>query len=435
MEGTEENSWRRGALIIAGIVVLVAIALFARGPPEPTAPPALSEAERSSGYQEMVRTADIVDTGQDLCYDTSKEIPCPRPGEAFYGQDAQYEGDSFSYVDNGDGTVTDLNTGLMWQKDPGDKVTFDEAVRGVDTLRLGGHDDWRVPTIKELYTLIDFRGGSGRTEAESIPYLDTTVFELRFGDTSAGERLIDAQFLSSTEYVSTTMNNDPTVFGVNFVDGRIKGYPKMDPRSRTGKLMFVRYVRGTPYGENAFTDNGDGTVTDNSTGLMWLQQDSGGHKAGKDGNGGLNWEQALAWCEGLSHAGHDDWRLPNAKELQGIVDYSRSPDTTSSPAIDPVFATTSITDEGGNANYPYFWTGTTHLEGGRAEAAVYVAFGEALGFMRMPPFSPTATLMAVHGAGAQRSDPKTGDPGDYPTGRGPQGDAIRIYNFVRCVRG
>ena len=39
----------------------------------------------------------------------------------------------------------------------------------------------------------------------------------------------------------------------------------------------------------------------------------------------------------------------------------------------------------------------------------------------------------VHGAGAQRSDPKAGDPNDYPTGHGPQGDAIRIYNYVRPV--
>ena len=40
----------------------------------------------------------------------------------------------------------------------------------------------------------------------------------------------------------------------------------------------------------------------------------------------------------------------------------------------------------------------------------------------------------VHGAGAQRSDPKSGDPANFPTGRGPQGDAIRINNYVRLVR-
>ena len=44
-------------------------------------------------------------------------------------------------------------------------------------------------------------------------------------------------------------------------------------------------------------------------------------------------------------------------------------------------------------------------------------------------------LMDVHGAGAQRSDPKSGDPKRYPHGRGPQGDVLRIYNYVLCVRG
>ena len=44
------------------------------------------------------------------------------------------------------------------------------------------------------------------------------------------------------------------------------------------------------------------------------------------------------------------------------------------------------------------------------------------------------TWSDVHGAGSQRSDPKEGDPEDWPTGRGPQGDAVRIYNFVRLVR-
>ena len=58
----------------------------------------------------------IADTGQVKCYNNSREIPCPKPGQPFYGQDAQYEGNVPSYRNNGDGTVTDLNTGLMWSK-------------------------------------------------------------------------------------------------------------------------------------------------------------------------------------------------------------------------------------------------------------------------------------------------------------------------------
>ena len=58
----------------------------------------------------------IADTGQVRCYNNSRKIPCPKPGQPFYGQDAQYDGNVPSYRNNGDGTVTGLNTGLMWSK-------------------------------------------------------------------------------------------------------------------------------------------------------------------------------------------------------------------------------------------------------------------------------------------------------------------------------
>ena len=124
--------------------------------------------------------------------------------------------------------------------------------------------------------------------------------------------------------------------------------------------------------------------------------------------------------------GETDWRLPNAKELQSIVDYTRAPDALDSgqrgPALDPIFG---ISDPEG-----WFWSSTTHLEGPSASAAVYLTFGQATGFM-----GPFSTLMNVHGAGAQRSDPKSGDPTEYASGLGPQGDVIRILNLVRCLRG
>ncbi len=66
--------------------------------------------------------------------------------------------------------------------------------------------------------------------------------------------------------------------------------------------------------------------------------------------------------------------------------------------------------------------------------AAYIAFGEALGYMESPPGSGIYQLLDVHGAGAQRSDPKSGNPADWPYGNGPQGDVVRIDNHVRCVR-
>lgn len=378
----------------------------------------------------------IIDTNQTHCYDNSKSITCPQNDQNFYGQDVQYQGNAPSYKDDGDGTVTDLNTGLMWTKYYYGKLSFDEGPEYIKTLRVGGYDDWRVPTIKELYSLMDFSGttGSGGSQSgntvpdDAVPYIDTDYFEFAYG--LEDERYIDSQWLTTTKYVSTTMNGDETMFGVNFADGRIKGYGfynLLNPRIE--KKFFARFVRGNSYGENKFVDNKDDTITDQSTSLMWTKKDNGHYNIGHAIYDGLNWQAALEYCEQLSIAHYNDWRLPNAKELQSIVDYTRSPDTTNSAAIDPVFDVTSITDEGRNKNYPFYWTGTTHLEGREpASGAVYVAFGEALGFM-------DGKWLDVHGAGAQRSDPKTGDPKDYPNGHGPQGNAVRIYNYVRCVRG
>jgi hypothetical protein len=384
-------------------------------------------------------TYPIVDTGQERCYENRLEIEYPKVGERFYGQDAQYWGNSPTYRYNGDGTITDLVTGLMWQKNPGPKKTLSQAIAGASTCRLGGHDDWRLPSIKELYSLILFSGEDIDPFATSTggfnPFINRDYFDFVYGDPVKGERVIDSQTASSTKYVSTTMRGAETMFGVNFADGRIKGYPAgARPGRRDMAKYYVFYVRGNPdYGKNNFNDNGDGTITDRATGLTWTKVDSGHLKAGQNKDGKLNWEEALRWAENLEYAGHSDWRLPNAKELHSIVDYTRSPDTTNSAAIDPLFKSTSIRDALGRTNYPFYWTSTTHKRMGNGSTAVYIAFGRSQGWMPGP--MGRYNLLDVHGAGSQRSDPKSGDPSRFPRGRGPQGDVIEIYNMVRPVRG
>jgi hypothetical protein len=439
----------------------------------------------------------IVDTGQMNCYDNRGEIAPPKPGEPFYGQDAQFQSLPASYTLSSDGlTVRDNITGLTWQRSPDtsgdgqinarDKLGLTAAqarVAALNAANFGGFDDWRLPTIKELYSLFDGRGTdpSGPMDADTsrlTPYLDTKYFKFAYGDTSAGERIIDSQYASRTLYVGNTNK----LFGVNFADGRIKGYGWTKP-GLPEKTFYVQCVRGNPaYGKNDFRDNGDGTLTDRATGLTWTRNDSGR---------GMNWQDALAWVQKQNaekFLGHDDWRRPSVNVLQSIVDYSRSPDTTQSPAIDPLFNCTAITNEAHQADFPFYWSATTHtgLRGGGA--AMYVAFGRAAGWMspfgmgggpsggrgaggpgpgfggpppsgaggrpdfgRDGPPGPASAgpqgsgpqgrnagdyrLVDVHGAGAQRSDPKAGDPAMFPHGRGPQGDVIRIYNFVRLVRG
>ncbi len=398
----------------------------------------IDSTDNDSNFSEASGYA-VVDTGQATCYDDSGlDINCPGSGESFYGQDAQHGGNMPSFTDNDDGTVTDNVTGLMWQQSPDtdgdgdidttDKLSYDQAVARASTFNLGGYSDWRLPTIKELYSLIDFSGidPSGYNGIDTtflIPFIDNGYFDFAYGDTSAGERIIDAQYASGTLYISNTANDGGrTMFGVNFADGRIKGYGLT--LFGSDKTFCVIYVRGnTSYGQNDLTDNGDDTITDNASDLMWAQD---------DGGEGLTWEESLAWVRtknAENYLGYSDWRLPNAKELQSIVDYTRSPDTTDSAAIDDLFVTTTITNEAGQVDYPCYWSSTTHVNWTSRPGAsgIYVAFGRAMGYMN-------GTWVDVHGAGAQRSDPKAGDPTDWPTGHGPQGDAIRIYNYVRMVR-
>ncbi len=419
-------------------------------------------------------TYPIVETNQTLFYNNSIVINEPNKGDAFYGQDAQHTGNVPSYTDNGDGTITDNVTGLIWQKEY-KVMSYDEAMRAAKDLQLGGYSDWRVPTIKEAYSLIMFSGvdASSRDMTSvpegAVPFIDINYFDFDYG--SNGSRSIDTQMLSSTIYIGSS-DRQKFIFGVNMADGRIKSYPIS---TRTGgKEYTVRLVRGSEYGVNKFVDNGDRTISDTATNLMWQMDDSGK---------GLDWESALEYAQKMnekSYLGYNDWRVPNVKELQSIVDYSRSPETTSSAAIDPMFSVSSIKNEAGERDYPFYWSSTTHCAAGIrssiGSAAAYISFGRGLGNMKQMQMgqqsgqrmgqqgnryqsgsemqrpqntqqnrggaaqqnrtteSSADNWINIHGAGCQRSDPKSGDISDYTGGRGPQGDAIRIKNYVRLVR-
>ncbi len=354
----------------------------------------------------------LVDTGQTGCYDANGAvITCPAKGAAFYGQDAQFTGNAFSFTDNGNGTVTDNVTGLVWQQTPNSaNLSWKQAVDTCDALTLAGQSDWRMPSLKELFSISDFSQG--------WPYLNTTYFHLAGATVSKAE-----QYWSSNYYAGSTVEGrSEAAFGVNHGTGHIKAYPA----AVTGPMgKHVRCVRGDSYGVNQLVNNSNpspgsgqaGTITDQATGLMWSQTDSGS---------GMDWEHALAYAQtqnAANYLGHSDWRLPNVKELQSIVDYTRAPGATNpaneGPAIDPMFQTTGITNEAGVADYPYYWTSTSALfQGGKPYYyAWYVAFGRAV----------NTEGLDFHGAGAVRFDTKVEG---GPAGEGGE----RYYNYVRLVR-
>lgn len=100
----------------------------------------------------------LADTGLATCYDaTGTEISCPEVGQAFYGQDAQYKNAPPAYKENGDQTVTDQNTGLIWiESDVDLQHTWEDAVSYCDELVFAGQNDWRLPTKFELESIVDY---------------------------------------------------------------------------------------------------------------------------------------------------------------------------------------------------------------------------------------------------------------------------------------
>ena len=256
----------------------------------------------------------LPDTDLNTCYDGTVEIPCPKPWEDYYGQDAQYSINPQSFtkldangndLDDGASTwvmVRDNNTGLVWEgkTDDGGIHDWDNTydwyhaqdtfITQLNSAQFGGNSDWRLPTIQELSTIVRVGGWPLAIDNDYFPLTRHPFYW------SATPCML----------VSESAWYGNTDFGYVFAGGKPQGH-------------YVRAVRGgEPTG--SFEDNGDGTVTDTVTGLMWQQHT----EASSD------WKTALNLCEGLTLAGYEDWRLPNWKELQTLVDYGRA----TSPRID-----------------------------------------------------------------------------------------------------
>ncbi len=241
----------------------------------------------------------LPDTGQELCYNWDSIIDCPSSGEDFYGQDGTYSINPPDLTDNGDGTIQDKLTGLTWEKKTEgiETVTYAEALLYCENLVLGGSDDWRLPTRPEYSTVLNYGVIS--------PALDHDIFpgEPGIGDT--------ASYWTTSDY----HDNTSQVWKIKISFGLI------DKNSKTGSMGKVRCVTGTVLPTAKFVDNGDGTVTDKSTGLMWEQKTDDGSTGDKDIK--RTWNASMQYCESLTLGGYTDWRLPNTKEQERIVDLGK----------------------------------------------------------------------------------------------------------------
>ncbi len=236
----------------------------------------------------------LPDTGENLGYTST------------YGEDNDFTLFPSYFSNAGNGITIDSVTGLMWQKVDGGEMTYENAIIYADTLTLGGYTNWRLPSPRESFSIINLQNVN--------PAIDQTVFTPTGGN---------AEYW----WTNARQANDTTKVWCTNSGGGIGNKPKTETISAGGtKRYHVRAVRDvqTPATVSVhFVNNGNGTITDSITNLMWQRiphSDS------------LTWENALTYADTLSVGGYIDWRLPNVKELQSICEETRY-----TPGIDTAF--------------------------------------------------------------------------------------------------
>jgi len=260
----------------------------------------------------------LPDTGQVRCYDEyGKEIESPQPGEDNYGQNGCFFKNAMSFAkldlngkelpdhatwDDGLRMVVDNNTGLVWEvKSPvpdeinycDDEYSWEDAqevyIKKLNERKHCGYDDWRIPNKDELRSIVDY----GKTN----PAIDSWYFP----------NCQIALYWCSASFEMQPCFGWVIFFGLGSATANGKSIPRHVRAVRGG----FNKLFGAP-DLSRFTDNDDGTITDSATGLMWQ----------KGENERMSWFEAIKFCQKLKLAGYDDWRLPNIKEINTILDVS-----------------------------------------------------------------------------------------------------------------
>lgn len=194
------------------------------------------------------------------------------------------------WTDNGDGTATDATTGLQWEVTPStDTFSRTEARAHCDGVVLGGFSDWRMPTVAELLTLVDYAktgpaASAPFANAASAGYWADVTANINAGTTSNYE-------VEFTHGASRLNKKTP-----DLVRCVRQAVPLASPQSLDG-----RYV------VNAAGD----AVLDKLAGVVW-QRDP-------QATNFVFWGTANVFCTLKSKAGTNPWRLPTLRELQSIV--------------------------------------------------------------------------------------------------------------------
>ena len=342
-------------------------------------------------FNTYAATVSVAKTGQTSCYNQDgTAISCNSTGQ---------DGDHTAgvawptprFTDNGNGTLLDNLTGLVWLKDANcmnthypeydtdgsadGTVSWQHALDFVASIDAGNqpdcaasHGDWRLPNASELASLVNAEAADktwleskGFSNIKSAGYWTSTTSTNFFPGNGVFVDLVHGA-------ISNTDKNDhgavlPVRMGQT--SGIVEpGYPANLAKTGQTTSQSAGDDGGTEAGVDwpspRFTDNGDGTVLDNLTGLEWLKDANciATRYSAVSATGTQTWQQALDFVKGINDgtysdcsAGKTDWRLPNRNELRSLTDMSQS-----SPPLPNGHPFENVQ----SASNSYYWSSTSY---------------------------------------------------------------------------
>lgn len=378
----------------------------------------------NGGSAAVAGTIELPQTGQTQCYDMAgtliscsgtgqdgaKMMGAPQPNPRFTANAGT------SITDNVTGLIWTPNANLIPTRDPGwdndglandGRVTWQHALDYVAKLNAEnylGHADWRLPNINELRSLVnsgykeetcsgspcvylsDWLNIQGCSNVQSNYYWSSTTYagepdgawvvSMWYGD------VYDFGKTNYYYYVWPVRGGQSGLFG-NLVISKT-GQTTIDAVGDDGDLR-----AGAAWPNPRFTNNGNGTVTDVLTSLVWLKNATCADTVGGVANsgGGLTWGDALTWSNSLSsgacalsdgsHPG--DWRLPNREELESLIDFAYG-----GLAISNTAGTGQLShgDPFDNVQSSYYWSSTTYAQNTAYAWIVATYDGSVFGFSK-----------------------------------------------------
>jgi len=349
---------------------------------------------------QALTTITLPQSGQSSCWDGSGNIiDCAGTGQ---------DGDILAgiacnnprFIDNGNQTVTDNLSGLIWVKNANLMKTRDPSFDVDSTLQNGavfwqhaldyikklntekylGHNDWRLPNINELRSLTNRQQSnmlslSSWLTSQGFTNINGTTFwsSTTFAPNTLAAWCVDIYKDGSVE---NSLKNYATAYVWPVRSGQFGafGYYTL---AKTGPYETLQAGATWPYPR--FTVNTDQTVTDNLTGLIWTKNANPTTVTNR-------WQYAFDYINTLNsqnYLGYSDWRLPNREELASLTNWSEADSVTWLQA------------QGFNRVQPYnssYWSSSTNTI--YSSEAWLVDVG---GFMRYSLKSNTGSIWPVRG--------------------------------------